>query len=162
MVAPTAFQLPDLISYCPFPTSYHKNGDAIASASAKWVEHGCRVFTEDMRRHLGSLASGQLAAYCYNQCTAERLRLICDFMNVLFLLDDLSDELITKDTEVLADIVLNAMTFPQSYRPTNTKGKEQPKVEPDASSLTRECVFVHTPAVYPTLTQPHHTAIGLD
>ncbi|KAF8588089.1 terpenoid synthase [Ramaria rubella] len=134
----TAFRLPDLISNCPFPVAYHKNGDAIAAASEKWVEQGCRVFTEDMRRHLRGLMAGQLAAYCYNKCSDERFRVICDFMLVLFLLDDLSDDLMTKDTEILADVVMNAIAFPEAYRPTHTKGKEQPEIESDASSLTRD------------------------
>jgi hypothetical protein len=43
----TAFQVPDLQSHCPFPAAYHKNGDAIAAASEKWVENGCRVFTAE-------------------------------------------------------------------------------------------------------------------
>jgi alpha-muurolene/germacrene-A/gamma-muurolene/(+)-delta-cadinol synthase len=150
----TAFQVPDLQSHCPFPAAYHKNGDAIAAASEKWVENGCRVFTADMRRHIASLGSGQLAAYCYNQCSDERFRIICDFMLVLFLLDDLSDDLMTKDTEILADVVMNAMNFPESYRPTQTKGKEQPLLESDASILTREYVFA-TLMTGATLIQPH-------
>ncbi|KAF8528719.1 isoprenoid synthase domain-containing protein, partial [Gautieria morchelliformis] len=134
----TAFQVPDLQSHCPFPAAYHKNGDAIATVSEKWVENGCRVFTAAMRRHIAGLGAGQLAAYCYNQCSDERFRIICDFMLVLFLLDDLSDDLMTKDTEILADVVMNAMNFPESYRPTQTRGKEQPQLESDASILTRD------------------------
>ncbi|KAF8580485.1 terpenoid synthase [Ramaria rubella] len=132
------YQLPDLISICPFPSAYHKNGDAIAAASEQWIERTCRVFTEDMRRHLDSLMGGQLAAYCYTQCNDERFRLVCDFMLVLFLLDDLSDDLMTRDTEVLADVIMNALAFPESYRPTHMNGKEQPEVELDASLLTRD------------------------
>ncbi|KAF8590195.1 terpenoid synthase [Ramaria rubella] len=134
----TAFRLPDLMSNLPFTAAYHRSGDAIATASEKWVEQGCRIFTADMRRHLNGLMAGQLAAYCYNECSDERFRVVCDFMHVLFLLDDFSDELMTKDTEILADVVMNAIAFPESYRPTNTKGKEQPEIESDASSLTRD------------------------
>ena len=145
MVAPnsspvSAFQLPDFYSICTFPYLYHKNGDAIAIASEKWVEDGCRVFTEDMRRYLYALKGGQLAAMCYNDCSDERLKVISDFLFVTFLLDDLSDGLMTKDTEILADTIMNAMNFPESYRPTQTlkKGMAQPQIEPDASRLTRE------------------------
>ena len=136
----SAFHLPALVSYCPFTAEFHPNGNAIAAASEKWVENACRVFTPDMRRHMDGLMSGQLAAYCYNRCSDERFRLICDFMIVLFLLDDLSDDLLTKETEVLTDVVMNAMNFPQWYRPTHTKGKVQPELESDASILTREYV----------------------
>ena len=162
----SAFRLPDLASYCPFTPRFHENGDAIAAASEKWVENGCRVFTPAMRRHMDGLMSGQLAAYCYNQCSDDRFRLICDFMLVLFLLDDLSDDLMTKETEVLADVVMNAMNFPESYRPTKTNGKVQPELESDASILTREYVFafVSDPVLCCTRTLTHSpfTATGRD
>ena len=146
MVAPitsttSEFELPDLFSCCPFPAIYHKNGDAISAISEKWFENSCRVFTEDMRRHIRGLMAGQLTAFCYNQCSDDRLRIVCDFMLTLFLLDDLSDDLMTKDTEILADVVMNAMNFPESYRPTQSKGKVQPQVESDASRLTRKYVL---------------------
>ncbi|KAF8580583.1 terpenoid synthase [Ramaria rubella] len=132
------FRLPDLISHCPFRPAYHKNGDILAAASGKWFENGRHGLTEDMRRHVRESRFGQLAAYCYNECEDHRFRVVCDFLNVLFLLDDFSDDLKTKDTEILADVVMNAFTFPQFYRPTHTKGKEQPDNEPDLSRLTRD------------------------
>jgi hypothetical protein len=142
-LAVTTFKLPDLESYCDtFPATYHKNGDAISAESVKWFENGCRNFTEETRRRLYGLKGGQLVAYCYPDCDDEHLRVICDCMNFLFHLDDISDDMMTKDTEVLNDIVLNALWFPQFYRPTHAKGKEQPDEEPDASKLGRESVPV--------------------
>lgn len=150
------FRLPDLYSYCPFPSIYHKNGDAIAAASEKWVEDGCRVFTEDMRRRLYDLRGGQLAAFCFNQCSDERLKVIGDFIILTFLLDNLSDELMAKDTKILANVVLTAMKFPEEYRPIQTRGKEQHEVEPDLSRLTREYVLMFYNSFH-TLTHPPHS-----
>jgi alpha-muurolene/germacrene-A/gamma-muurolene/(+)-delta-cadinol synthase len=136
--SPSMVRLPDLISHCPFKPVHHPNGDTLAAASEKWFADGCRVFSADMRRHLHELNAGMLAAYCYNECDDDRFRVICDFMNVTWLLDDLSDALKTKDTEILADLVMNAISFPKFYRPTRTGGKEQPEEEPDLSRLMRE------------------------
>ncbi|KAF8507605.1 terpenoid synthase [Gautieria morchelliformis] len=131
-------RLPDLISHCPFKPVSHKNGDAVAAASEKWFEDGCRVFSADMRRHIAELKNGKLAAYCYNECDDQRFRVICDYLIASWLIDDLSDAMTTKDTEILADLVMNAMTFPEFYRPTHTGGKEQPDEEPDLSRLMRD------------------------
>lgn len=131
-------RLPDLISHCPFKPVLHKNGDTLAAASEKWFEDGCRVFSADMRRHLHELNAGKLIAYCYNECDDHRFRIICDFLNVIWLIDDFSDTLMTKDVEILADLVMNAISFPKFYRPTHTGGKEQPDEEPDLSGLMRE------------------------
>lgn len=138
---PTRFRLPDLWSHCPYPAIYHQNGDAIALASERWVQDNSRVMTPLLRKTIEQLGSGQLAAFCYNHVNDERFRIVCDFMIVLFLLDDLSDELATRDSEIFSDIVMNAMTFPEYYKPTKSKGKEQPELEPDCSKLTREYVI---------------------
>lgn len=59
-------------------------------------------------------------------------------MITLFLLDDVSDEFKTKDTEILMDIIMNAMKEPGVYRPGATNDQKHPAEEPDASKLTRE------------------------
>jgi alpha-muurolene/germacrene-A/gamma-muurolene/(+)-delta-cadinol synthase len=134
----TIFRIPDIISHCPFKPIYHKNGDALAAASDNWVAGGCRVLTENLRRHLHKLKAGKLAAFCYNECSDDRLRVACDILNVLWLLDDLSEGLKASETENLADIIMNALTFPQFYKPTHAGGREQPEEESDVSRLTRE------------------------
>ncbi|KAF8509108.1 terpenoid synthase [Hysterangium stoloniferum] len=135
---PISFRIPDLWAHCPYPAIKHPNADIIVTASNHWIEDNCRVVTPALRRSIWGGLSGQLAAFCYNHCSDERLRIVCDFMIVLFLLDDLSDDLVTQDTEILADVTMNAMNFPEFYRPTHTKGKEQPDMEPDSSKLTRD------------------------
>jgi hypothetical protein len=50
-----------------------------------------------------------------NDTNDEHLRFVCDFRNYSFFLDDVSDELLTKDTEVLAHIVTNALENPHSH-----------------------------------------------
>jgi hypothetical protein len=59
-------------------------------------------------------------------------------MNGSGLLDEFSDVLITKGTEITADLIMNDMSFSQSYRPTRTGGEEQPEDEPELSRLMRE------------------------
>ncbi|KAJ7029378.1 terpenoid synthase [Mycena alexandri] len=135
---PTSFILPDLVSHCPFPLVYHPNGDAVAQESVDWLDTSCPDLSVKQRKALRGLKAGELTAYCYHTTQPERLRVISDFMNYLFHLDNISDGMMTRDTEVLSDSVMNALWFSQSYRPTNGRGKKQPLDELNAGKLARD------------------------
>jgi hypothetical protein len=135
---PTHFILPDLVSHCTFPLTYHPQGDAVALESVNWLDSSCPDLNARQRRALRGLQAGELTAYCYPTCTAERLRVVSDFMNYLFHLDNISDGMMTRETDVLADAVMNALWFPESYRPTSAPGKEQAAEEMNAGKLARD------------------------
>ncbi|KAK7060709.1 Anterior gradient protein 3 [Paramarasmius palmivorus] len=135
---PDHFILPDLVSHCTFPLVYHPNGDAVAAQSVRWLDTSCHLLTSKRRKALYGLKAGELTAYCYNTASDERLRVVSDFMNYLFHLDNISDGMMTKDTDVLADSVMNALWFPEFYRPTGHDGKEQPEEEINAGKLARD------------------------
>ena len=137
---PSFFRLPQL--QFSFTLTYHENGDAVAAASDAWFANGFSNFTEDGRRRLNGLKAGQLTAYCYNKTSEDRLRVVCDFMNFVFHLDDLCDNLKIKGTVILADLVMNAFKSPYSYRCILEDGRELPKEEPAVSKLAREYVFL--------------------
>lgn len=137
---PKTFRLPDLVSHCKFPLTYHPQGDAVAHQSVTWLASSCPDLTARQRRALHGLQAGELTAYCYPTASAERLRVVSDFMNYLFHLDNISDGMMTRDTDVLADVVMNGLWFPEMYRPTHTAGKEQPAEEMNAGKLAREWV----------------------
>lgn len=46
--------------------------------------------------------------------------------------------MMTRETDVLSDAVMNAFWFSESYRPTTHPGKEQPTEELNAGKLARE------------------------
>ncbi|KAK7049998.1 hypothetical protein VNI00_005429 [Paramarasmius palmivorus] len=60
------------------------------------------------RNLLDIVEAGELAAYCYNTTSYDRLRICSDFCMYLFILDDLSDGLLNEDTETFADSVMNS------------------------------------------------------
>ena len=130
----TGFRLPDLVSHCTFPLSYNKYGDDVARDSDRWLDEGCPEFSPKQRAALYGLKAGELTAYCYTTCTKERLRVVSDFMNYLFHLDNISDGMLTGEADSLSDIVMNALWFPHEYRPTST----MPAQEISASKLARE------------------------
>ena len=138
---PDHFVLPDLVSHCNFPLAYHPHGDEVATESVRWLDEGCPELSPRGRKALYGLQAGELTAYCYPYCSTERLRVVSDFMNYLFHLDNISDGMMRKGTEELADCVMNALWFPDRYMPTACDGKEQPADEASAGKLAREYVI---------------------
>ncbi|CDO70012.1 hypothetical protein BN946_scf184354.g14 [Trametes cinnabarina] len=135
---PRCFVLPDLVGHCHFPLTYHPDGDAVAAQSVKWLDEGCPELSHKARSALYGLQAGELTAYCYPYCPAERLRVVSDFMNFLFHLDNISDGMMRKGTEALSDIVMNALWLPDRYVPTSCPGKPQPATEPSAGKMARD------------------------
>ncbi|TFK30274.1 terpenoid synthase [Coprinopsis marcescibilis] len=131
---PTSFILPDLVSHCTFKLSYNPHGDEIAAQSVKWLDTNCPDLNAKQRRALYGLQAGELTAYCYNTATPERLRVVSDFMNYLFHLDNISDGMMTRETDVLADVVMNALWLPERYEPC----KDQPAEELNPGKLARD------------------------
>jgi hypothetical protein len=140
--SPTHFILPDLVGHCRFPLIYHPQGDAVANESVNWLDTNCPHLNPKQRRALRGLKAGELTAYCYPTCTAERLRVVSDFMNYLFHLDNIGDGMMTRETDLLADAVMNALWYPDRYMPTSIPGKVQPKEEINAGKLAREYVLI--------------------
>ncbi|KAJ8074430.1 Alpha-muurolene synthase [Marasmius tenuissimus] len=136
--APDHFILPDLPSHCTFPLIYHPNGDDVAAQAVNWLNKNCPNLTEKRREALFGLQAGELTAYCYNTAADHRLRVVSDFMNYLFHLDNISDGMMTKETDDLADSVMNALWYTGFYRPTAVRGKKQPEEELNAGKLARD------------------------
>jgi alpha-muurolene/germacrene-A/gamma-muurolene/(+)-delta-cadinol synthase len=101
------FRVPDLFSRCQFTLVLHQNCNAINDASAVWYENACTDWSDEKRRALKGLKCGVLAASVYHDSDDEHLRVLSDFLNYVFLLDDSSDELLTKDNEALEKVVAN-------------------------------------------------------
>lgn len=138
---PTEFILPDLVSHCTFPLTYHPDGDAVAAESVRWLDEGCPELSPKARTALYGLQAGELTAYCYPHCPAPRLRVVSDFMNYLFHLDNISDGMMRSGTEALSDVVMNALWLPDRYVPT----ARQPAAEASAGTMAREYVAACTP-----------------
>ncbi|KAL0569394.1 Alpha-muurolene synthase [Marasmius crinis-equi] len=137
-LAADEFLLPDLVSHCDFPLVYHPEGDAVAADSVRWMDENCPMLNEKRRKALYGLQAGELTAFCYNYTTPDRLRVVADFLTYLFHLDNISDGMMTGDTHLLGDLVMNALWDTKSYRPTHQKGREQPAEEPNAAKLARD------------------------
>lgn len=82
------FIIPDLVSHCKFPLTYNVHGDEVAKESLHWLISNCPDLNDKQRRALCGLQAGELTAYCYTTASAERLRVVADFLGYLFHLCD--------------------------------------------------------------------------
>ena len=80
--------------------------------------------------------AGVLAAYFYNNCTSGRLRVVSDFMNFFFHLDDVSEGYLARDAEGLANLIMNVFEWPDHFRPI--RGQPDGVEENNAAKLARE------------------------
>ena len=83
------------------------------------------------------MKAAELSAYTYNNCAPDRLRVVSDYMNYLFILDDVSDGYLARDAEVFGHCVMNAFEWPDDYRPICNQQGVQIQ-ENNAAKLTRE------------------------
>ena len=103
--------LPDLVTHCTFPLRTNRHKVSVTSASKQWLFRGDALSLK-RRQAFHGLRAGMLTAMCYPCAGAPQLRVCCDFLNYLFHLDNLSDDMDSRSTRTTADVVLNALYHP--------------------------------------------------
>ena len=89
---PQTYTLPDLIALCPFKWSSNPHYTIVRAESSAWI-NGFNLFVDsNMRAFFTASDSERLCAYAYPYAGYEALRIACDFVNLLFMLDEISDE----------------------------------------------------------------------
>ncbi|OJA14363.1 hypothetical protein AZE42_04965 [Rhizopogon vesiculosus] len=81
------FMLPDLVSNCHYPLRLNPHHDAVSQVSEEWLLTGAHLIEPRITQFMGLHAS-KLAAACYPDVDAFRLRVCTDFLNWLFTMDD--------------------------------------------------------------------------
>lgn len=89
-VAGQQYTLPDLISMCPFETGINPYYETVGPQSSAWIDsYG---LLRDRKRAFFILGNSELlSAHTYPYADAESYRTCCDFINLLFALDEISD-----------------------------------------------------------------------
>ncbi|KAF7967010.1 hypothetical protein HWV62_36229 [Athelia sp. TMB] len=112
---PTKIILPDLVSHCKLKISVNRHRKQASAASKKWLFRGDNLSLEK-RQAFHGLKAGLLTSMCYPHAGYPQLRVCCDFMNYLFHFDNLSDDMDKNGTQTTADVVMNSLHHPHSYR----------------------------------------------
>ncbi|TFK72973.1 terpenoid synthase [Pluteus cervinus] len=106
------FKLPDLLASCPFPVAISPYYAEAAAESRAWV-NSYNILTDRKRAFLLQGFSELLCSYVYPYAGYQQLRTCCDFVNLLFVVDEVSDEQSGEDAEATGNIFLNALKDPK-------------------------------------------------
>ena len=88
--APKSFVLPDLHAVTPFVGSFNPNYAEVAAESSQWI-NSHNVLSDRKRAFFLQGGSELLCAHAYPYADYERFRTTCDFVNLLFTVDEISD-----------------------------------------------------------------------
>ena len=87
----TSFVLPDLHSVTPFKGSFNPHYIEASAESSEWI-NSYRVLSDKKRAFFLQGGSELLCAHAYPYADYEQFRTTCDFVNLLFTVDEISDD----------------------------------------------------------------------
>lgn len=103
------YVLPDLLCIStPFKPSMNPHWAKAASESSAWVS-SYNIFSDQKLTEFIACSLELLTAYTYPHADYDSFRTCCDFMNLTFVIDELSDLQNGEDARLTGDIYLNAL-----------------------------------------------------
>ncbi|KAF9000618.1 isoprenoid synthase domain-containing protein [Cyathus striatus] len=91
VAAERSFRLPDLLSICPLKDSTNSHYKEAAAESRAWI-NSYNVFTDRKRAFFVQGSNELLCSHVYSYAGYEQFRTCCDFVNLLFVVDEVSDD----------------------------------------------------------------------
>ncbi|EJT99588.1 terpenoid synthase [Dacryopinax primogenitus] len=116
--------IPDLIAMEPFEFRINPLDSIIGPATDKWLETPGVLTTKKMQKTQKVLNAGLLGAMCWPDINdRERLQVCTDFVNFLFHLDDLTDDMDGKSAETVREAVIDPMDNPEKWMKKIERGE---------------------------------------
>ncbi|KAI9060972.1 terpenoid synthase [Trametes sanguinea] len=110
-MSPQQFTLPDLLAVCPLVGSTNPYYEQAAAESSAWVK-SFNILSERKLAFLLQGSSELLVSHAYPYAPYEQFRTCCDFVNLLFVVDEVSDDQNGKDARRTGEVFLNVMRYP--------------------------------------------------
>jgi len=105
------FTLPDLQEICPFPPAINPHYDAVVPGARAWA-NSFGILSPKKQSLLSASPPELLAARAYPYAGIEGFRTCCYLMNVIFLLDDFSDDECGSGARAVSNSFMNATRDP--------------------------------------------------
>ncbi|KAI0261488.1 terpenoid synthase [Gloeopeniophorella convolvens] len=107
-----SFYLPNLLALStPFKGSTNPHYTKAAAESRAWI-NSYNIFADRKRAFFIQGCNELLVAHTYPHAEYEEFRTICDFVNLLFVVDEVSDDQNGADARRTGEVYLNAMKYP--------------------------------------------------
>ncbi|KAF9532586.1 isoprenoid synthase domain-containing protein [Crepidotus variabilis] len=104
------FRLPDLLSACPLKDGTSPHYKEAAAESRAWI-NSYDIFTDRKRAFFIQGQNELLCSHVYCFAGYEELRTTCDFVNLLFVVDEVSDEQNGMEARATGQVFVNAMKY---------------------------------------------------
>ena len=105
------FTLPDLHAVCPLKGSTSPHYEKAAEESRAWV-NGYNLFKGSKLVFFLQGSNELLVSHTYPYAPFAEFRTCCDFVNLLFVVDEVSDDQDGKGARETGEVFLNAMRYP--------------------------------------------------
>ncbi|EPQ52189.1 terpenoid synthase [Gloeophyllum trabeum ATCC 11539] len=119
---PAKIIMPDLVSHCDFKLRINRHHRQAAVASERWMFKGGNL-DEQGRTAFRGLKAGLLTSMCYPDAAYPQLKVCCDYMNYLFHLDNLTDDMDNSGARNVRDEVMGALRHPESFQVSAKVGR---------------------------------------
>lgn len=110
---PSQFILPDLINDCHYPLRQNPHRDAVSRASDQWLIDVAQLVEHELKGYI-EMDSGRFVAILYPDADAFHLRVCCDFMNWIFILDDRMEHGVV-DVQETRESCISALRDPTNF-----------------------------------------------
>ena len=97
------FFLPHLRGICNLPPSFNPFYEEGRAESSAWVA-SFNPFADRRRENFVNTSVQLLVAYTYPYAPLEKFRIICDFVSLLFVIDEVSDEQTGEDARNTGEV----------------------------------------------------------
>ncbi|KZO94500.1 terpenoid synthase [Calocera viscosa TUFC12733] len=116
--------IPDLVNMAPFRFLINPLDSITSPASDRWLEAPGTLTTRKMRTAQRGLNAGLLGSMCWPELeNQERLQVCADYVNYLFHLDDLTDEMDAKNANIVREAVIDVMDNPEKWADKIERGE---------------------------------------
>ena len=107
----TQVVLPNLVSMCNFDLRFNRHGQLATKESLAWLIRCGKLKNAD-RQKFDGLKVGLLASNGYPDAGYPQLLVTTDFLNWLFHIDDLTDDMDTLGTRSVAEVIIEILEHP--------------------------------------------------
>ncbi|KAF8150763.1 isoprenoid synthase domain-containing protein [Crassisporium funariophilum] len=104
------FRLPDLLASCPLKDATNPHYKEASAESRAWI-NGYNIFTDRKRAFFVQGSNELLCSHVYAYAGYEQLRTTCDFVNLLFVVDEVSDDQSGMDARATGQVFVKAMKY---------------------------------------------------
>jgi hypothetical protein len=116
------YTLPDLVRTCPFPLLDSGHGDIVNTQSEEWFLELAHYNPEKRQEFLG-LKAGVLASVCYPDADEKHLRVVADYLNWLFNVDDWTDDYDVDGIKGIQRDTIGAYKDPDKFEAVGRSGR---------------------------------------